>query len=627
MLSPDQRKLFLNAIRPPQGYQFDRAVGTTFTLDLVTLLITPLSFALWDQSNTEEALQDSLVLLEGLHRNADRLTIFCQAGRISIPRKANFLYRHLENMVVEVQAPGPGVFHPKVWLLRYIADGFPVRYRLINMSRNLTFDKSWDIILTMEGDLPDRRVGYSRNRPLSDFIGQLPDLAINPVEQRILDDIALIEEEIRKVPFKASYPFFADSIRFHPSGIPGYRGFRFNQNIWRLLVVSPFLAAPLLRQITRLGKDHVLISRLDSIDKLPEPTRNRFEQIFVLDDMADQEPEDQEYSDELNEEVDEREEEEEIELTGLHAKAFVLEDRYNATWLLGSANATDAAYRGRNVEFMIELSGRKSKIGINKILDEDESDSKDTSLFSLLKPYPDRIGRIQPDDDKHTLGKLADSIRDWLIRSELTLTVMEDENDLYLLQLNVFVSPAVPDGNYNIYCWPINIDERYRQELMPKDIDRKIEFKSSLVNITPFFGFIITSRHKNLVHSIRFVLNLPVEGIPPDRDDQIYFAIIQNQDQFLRYLRLLLAEHQEFGLPQELILSGGSGEYIHNSFQDGYLPLLEDLVRALSRYPEEKIDRISDIVDRLKKTPDGAAIIPEDFDELWDKIVEARREV
>ncbi|MFQ5855748.1 MAG: hypothetical protein ACE5LU_08925 [Anaerolineae bacterium] len=97
MLNPDQRELFFDAVRPPDGYRFDRGLGTTFSLDLMTLLITPLSLALMDVADPAEALRAPLALLEGLRRYAERLTIFCQAGRIAVPRqvKVNRLYQFL----------------------------------------------------------------------------------------------------------------------------------------------------------------------------------------------------------------------------------------------------------------------------------------------------------------------------------------------------------------------------------------------------------------------------------------------------------------------------------------------------------------------------------------------------
>ena len=49
-----------------------------------------------------------------------------------------------------------GVFHPKCWLLRFAPeyDDEPVRYRLLVLSRNLTFDRSWDVALVTRRRAP-----------------------------------------------------------------------------------------------------------------------------------------------------------------------------------------------------------------------------------------------------------------------------------------------------------------------------------------------------------------------------------------------------------------------------------------------------------------------------------------
>lgn len=44
MLEPGERHLLADALRPPEGYQFDCAISTTFTLDLLTLLTMPVAF-------------------------------------------------------------------------------------------------------------------------------------------------------------------------------------------------------------------------------------------------------------------------------------------------------------------------------------------------------------------------------------------------------------------------------------------------------------------------------------------------------------------------------------------------------------------------------------------------------
>jgi len=84
MLRPDSRLLYLDALRPPQGYTFDRGIGTTFSLDLLSLLFAPLSLAL-HETRVDKELNYPIVILEAFKRTADKLTVFCQRGRISIP--------------------------------------------------------------------------------------------------------------------------------------------------------------------------------------------------------------------------------------------------------------------------------------------------------------------------------------------------------------------------------------------------------------------------------------------------------------------------------------------------------------------------------------------------------------
>src|SRR5437764_1178797 len=48
MLGPHDRRLLLDAVRPPEGYVLDFAVGTTYSLDLLALLTAPLAFTLLD---------------------------------------------------------------------------------------------------------------------------------------------------------------------------------------------------------------------------------------------------------------------------------------------------------------------------------------------------------------------------------------------------------------------------------------------------------------------------------------------------------------------------------------------------------------------------------------------------
>ena len=64
---------------------------------------------------------------------------------------------------------------------------------------------------------------------------------------------------------------------------------------------------------------------------------------------------------------------------------------------------------------------------------------------------------------------------------------------------------------------------------------------------------------------------------------------------------------------------GGDGKSITNNT----LPLLEELVRTLSRNPE-KLDAVAQLINDLKKTPEGLALMPERFEEILTPIWTAR---
>jgi len=78
VLEPQDRRLLLDALRPPAGYTLETAIGTTFSLDLLALLTVPLAFTLFDWEDEEgRPMADPLALLEAVRRHADHVAIFC----------------------------------------------------------------------------------------------------------------------------------------------------------------------------------------------------------------------------------------------------------------------------------------------------------------------------------------------------------------------------------------------------------------------------------------------------------------------------------------------------------------------------------------------------------------------
>jgi len=169
MLSPEDRTLLVDLLAPPEpGFLLERAIATTFTLQLTAVLPIPLGLAGADLSSST----DPLSILQALRNYSDRIDIFCQAGHVAVPSQRNDLLPLLEQMVHQVKAPSPGhLFHPKLWVLWFVNDDGDERYRLVCGSRNLTHDRAWDVVISLEG----RRTLQRRavNRPIAEFVASL----------------------------------------------------------------------------------------------------------------------------------------------------------------------------------------------------------------------------------------------------------------------------------------------------------------------------------------------------------------------------------------------------------------------------------------------------------------------
>ena len=74
-------------LNPPPGYQLERAVCTTYSLDLLSLLAIPV--ALFYRRNLDDgASTDRMDILDAIQRSADKLVVYCQKGKIAVPAEA-----------------------------------------------------------------------------------------------------------------------------------------------------------------------------------------------------------------------------------------------------------------------------------------------------------------------------------------------------------------------------------------------------------------------------------------------------------------------------------------------------------------------------------------------------------
>ena len=199
---------------------------------------------------------DPIAALQALRRYASRITVFCQAGDISVPRDYRSLVVYLEDSIIPVVPPNPSaIFHPKVWFIRYRRrDTDEVTYRLLCMSRNLTFDRSWDTILRLEGELSDA----VQHPELRAFVATLPRMAddVKPISDERRTGINALGAELERVRW--SGPEGLEIERFWPIGHDGRPAWPFTGRADRFFVASPFVTKGALERLTKRVRGSIL---------------------------------------------------------------------------------------------------------------------------------------------------------------------------------------------------------------------------------------------------------------------------------------------------------------------------------------------------------------------------------
>ncbi len=654
MLEPNERHLLADALRPPPGYHFDLAITTTFTLDLLTLLTMPVAFTLHNWATNDGLTKlDPLTLLEAVRRYAQRIHVFCQAGRIAIPRHGQLLFDYLERSVIEVTAPNGGAFHPKMTVLRYTPDlaattesekeglSKSVRYRVLCASRNLTFDRSWDTLLILEGGLDiDRVRAFGRNRPLHDFVAALPTMAVRPINAETKANIDQMADELLRVRFEPPEGF--DELSFHPIGVDNRVTPPFGTRSDRILVMSPFVDHRFLDRLAGQTEELHLVSRVETMDALPRDSLDRCSSAFVLNDSAQSlesqsDPADASPSQPIAGPAHPEEDTIEIEpsdvpLRGLHAKLFIVDAGRTSKIWTGSANATMAAFE-RNVEFLIELTGRASQHGVRALLKEsDDAEGRDrhVGFRDLLVPYRHAEDAIAGDPVAKKLEDLIDQARKLIVEAHLTAKVHPHEvagKQCYDLAIWAASAPPVLPPEVTSLVRPISLPGEGALPLAGMDHEPIVEFRNlSFEALTGFLAVEMTATWHGQKQTTGFVLNLPLIGAPADRESRLLLALLDNRQRVLRYLLMLLADVDLD--PREILGEGHTGASEDNShpYETSFgLPLLEWLMRALDKDPH-RLEQVARLVDDLRRSEKGQEIVPPEFLAIWEPIWSASKE-
>jgi hypothetical protein len=608
-LTPHDRTELLESLRPPAGFKLHTAIATTYSLDLIALMVAPVGFTLFDIDpyGDEFSQRDPLELIEAVRRHAGQIVLFHEEGRIAVPQHYRPILTFLEGRIVAVRAPKPNrSFHPKLWIVRYVDDAEEVIYRLICLSRNLTFDRCWDTALILDGPLrAGRDKGFSVNAELRKFVAALPGMAPAGVSKEIASQVKLVEGEIGRVEWDlGALPF--DEYAFWPLGFDGVSRWPFKERLERVVVVSPFLSDKALSKLTKGTEDSVLIARSEWLDKTSERALAGFTSVYQ---MADGVP---------TADVPDAEAlpGSEAPLQGLHAKLYVADDGWNAHVWTGSANASTAAFEG-NVEFLVQLVGKKSKVGVDVFLNKIKGT---TSFLDLLRLY-ERPETPAVNEAQDALEKEIDDLRGPIASAGWSLTLVPgDEEDVW--SAHATTGSKLPDWgkHVSVRCRPLSVTATTYEVKPGQKASQSFE-SLNLALLTSYLVVEVDATTKDAKASIRFLVNAELVGSPANRREKLLRHMLQDKKSVLRFLLLLLADISDDPATD---LDSGKGKWRAGDWAAVESEaLFEPLVRALDRSPGRLL-AIKSLLQELSATPEGKDFIPDGFAELFEAVWAAR---
>ncbi|WP_254901801.1 phospholipase D family protein [Thalassobacillus devorans] len=589
MLKPDKDRLnYSDLLKPPAGYEVSFAVGTTYSLDLEALVGVPLALSLSEEMD-QTFQDDPIYMLEGLRKSSDQMAIFCEAGQIKVPQHGNSLFALMEDSVFEVALENDKSFHPKIWLIKYENSEGYILYRLLVLTRNLTFDRSWDLALALEGEMYDETI--DKNQPLIDFLKFLAPQATSEEKKQCIEKMMV---DLPFIHFDTGEKHYSD-FDFYPMGVEGHdwEDTGLFETYHQLIIMSPFLSEAIISELDEYALSdarRVLITRRTELHKLTEEIINNFE-VYVLKDII------------IEGEGAVSEEEEQVELAQLqdiHAKLYA-RSKYNQHHIyIGSANSSTNAFEG-NVEFLLKLQYKKYGFRLMHLLDdlfgEDEADNP----FEKIEEIPE-----EEETEEDLTDKLQKAIKQ-ICRVESSARVQKTEEDYYAVHLSF---ASIPEG-YDFSIGPLLSKKR---ETMQEEI--KIE-DLKMLELGEFY---IVKAEKD-GETVERIIKIPTKGLPEERQQEIFRSIINNPYAFLQYVAFLLAD--DFLLAALEQMEQKSLVAVDWDMQAGNYPVLyENMLKAAARSPE-KLEDIHHIIELI----DDNAIIPEEFYRLYETFNEATKMV
>jgi len=577
-------------LSPPVGYKTVFAVGTTYSLDLETLTAVCAIVGLNIEPDSE-IVQSPMHMLEALRRASGKLIIFCQGGQIKALDKPNRVLSLLESCVCEINLRNKKSFHPKCWFIKYENEKRDVKYKMVVLSRNMTFDRSWDIAACLESaDKKDDVLGYYEDTgdSIRNFLVWL-SLQVKGNNQKALLDkkgkVRKLGDALSEVEWKSLGKAYT-TFDFLPYGIGETPNTELFDTFHELFVISPFLSKSTIEAFDKKrlsNADCTLITRKSELPKLNKGLLETFSTYTVKDDVVDGE---EFISEDGN-----------TKTQDIHAKVYLRTKYPDSVLYLGSANASVSAFNG-NVECLLALYGKRRYLNVDNLAkDLFGNDNKDNHYEDKSNPFKYVIPQDYTlDAEDEAEQKLEQAIKEYCAIPKTA--VVKNEYDIH-------INSRPFNSDVKIYISPL-------MKSMLQPVGDKMVFAGlKLIDLSEWY--IVTARQGNAEMSR--VIKIITEGIPTDERDSAVFASIlketKDKNAFLNYIAFLLSD--DFLLAYLESLKKNKNGF--NFFSLNYdAPILyERMLKAVASSP----DCLREIKDVIRLA--GEEVVPREFKKLYEQ--------
>ena len=566
MIEPALDRLDYGAMLAPpaDGYELNNAVACTYSLDLTALMaaMLPLGFG----GDALDGCHDNPVfMLHALKKILPKLFVFCDASEIKYPEvKDSKLLNMLDQVVFPVNRKT--AFHPKFWLLKYVK-GKDIRYRLVILSKNISFDRCWDVAMCFEG-IPQESPG--NGAPLADMLIFLKRKQWGKADQ--LTRLSELAEEIRFVSF-GNEEIKPDSFSLIPFGIGENRNeWPFQRKYDRMLVMSPLLTESVVSDLFQKSQGtKILFTRKEALAGFSKETLEGIDCYCIRDEIFNGE-----HSGMLAQTMTNGQNQD------IHAKIHLLQGNGTKQDLfIGSSNLTVNGLSGKNVELLVGVKFRSHNI-FETMCKDLLHDGKNDAAFVSCQPEALR----KKSESEENMDKLKKEFKN-LLAIRIKASLEEDEEKRFIVRLRAEKTYSV---KYDLEIAPVGggIPQAVASgQSLPGEICfvLSLETLSNFYLVTMYLG---EARLKRIV----FIDTLSQDALKK-RDEAMEKSCLKNTGQLMEYLNYMLADDAY----SEAILRGSSAGNDHglptiNTSMSG----IYERMLSCAAHESSRLQRIKDVI-------------------------------